>query len=82
MHDMEADGHDVTVMVDPRTRWCTPVVEKTLKLARRCSDFDSFKRPRMREVVSVFRYMLGVLLPNVFCFFVVFSGGTRTRKIF
>lgn len=50
MHELEAEGGDPTVMIDPRACWPTEVAVEVLKLARICTDFDSSKRPSMREV--------------------------------
>ena len=50
MRDMESEGDDLSVMVDPRAAWPQHIASGFLELAHHSTQFDSHERPRMSEV--------------------------------
>ncbi|XP_062512283.1 uncharacterized protein LOC134188107 [Corticium candelabrum] len=49
---MEREGVELMSMSDPRAAWPDRVSRLLLDLAKRCTDFDSHRRPFIREVLQ------------------------------
>ncbi|XP_062512506.1 interleukin-1 receptor-associated kinase 4-like [Corticium candelabrum] len=49
---MEREGVDLMSMCDPRAAWPDRVARLLFDLAKRCTDFDSHRRPFIREVLQ------------------------------
>ena len=69
---MEREGEELMSMSDPRAAWPDRVSRLLLDLAKRCTDFDSHRRPFIREVaieMSGMSVEIGVALYCMICRF-------------
>ena len=50
MTDLEGEGVEMSILVDPRARWPSCMAMQLLCLAKQCTDKSSYVRPRITEV--------------------------------